>query len=210
MNNEKDTVRIPVTTIAAKVIKKLNEAVKKSPTGVSFARVNGYTNSSGEKSNVTINIGVNYGNVKEKDLKYLQNLDVNTLVRESNDEKEIIGLDKELLIEAKEALLKPYINPKQETTNRSKAQSDAYTRIEGAPQLKVHNDTGLIYLEGYQVSKTILLEGEYKKVKSRPLTIAKKEIKKGMKVSKIRQYKLDGINNLSISGDTIEFIEQSI
>lgn len=207
MSTEKTEVRFPVTTVAAKVIKKLNEAVKNSPTGVSFARINGYTNSSGEKANVTINIGVNYGNVKQKDLEYLQDLDVTTLVREADEEKELIALDKELLTEAKEALLKSQTAPSK---NQSKAQTDAYTRIEGAPQLKVHNETGKIYLEGYQVSKNILVEGEYKKVNSRPLTIAKKEIKKGMRVSKIRQYKLDEINNLSISGDTIEFIDHTI
>lgn len=197
MNTE---VQKPISVIAAQVINKLEEAVKKSPTGVSFARINGYTNSSGEVSNVTINVGINYANVKDKDIKYLESVNVDTI--ETDDET-----IKALLSEAKTALVEAAKKP---SVARSNGQADAYTRIKGAPQLKVHNETGQIYLEGYQVSKKVLVKGEYKTVNSRPLTLAKNLIKQGTKASKIRQYKLTEINSLSISGDTIEFIDQTI
>lgn len=193
-------VRKPISTVAIQVINKLEEAITKSPTGVSFVRINGYTNSKGEVSNVTINIGVNYTNVKDKDLNYLETVNVTEIETDNDDVKALLNEAKTVLIEAQ----------KKPSTNRSKGQADAYTRLKGAPQLKVHNETGQIYLEGYQVNKKILVEGEYKEINSRPLTLAKDLIRKGMRASKIRQYKLNEINSIAISGDTIEFIDQTI
>jgi len=193
-------VKKHLSVVAVQVINKLEEAIKKSPTGVSFVRINGYTNRQGEVSNVTINVGINYGNVKAKDLTYLEGVDVTQIETDNEDVKVLLNDAKIALIEAQ----------KQPNKNNSKGQIDAYTRVKGAPQLKVHNETGQIYLEGYEVNKTKLVEGVYKTVNSKSLTLAKNLIRKGMKASKIRQYKLSEINSLSLSGDTIEFIYQTI
>jgi len=193
-----------VTTLAAQVINQLNKTISNSPTGVSFARINNYVNSSGEVSNITINIGINYANVKSKDLEYLQKLNINSLTRNANTTLNLIKLDKQLLKEAQNALIASQLKP---NVNRSKAQTEAYTRIKGASQIKVHNETGCIYLEGYVVKKEVLKKGEYKTVNSRPLTIAKNTIKKGMRASKIRQYKLTNLSSLKLGGNTIEFIK---
>ena len=45
------------TTIALQVIANLTNALAKSPTGVSFVSIKGYTNSYGEVSNNVVNVG---------------------------------------------------------------------------------------------------------------------------------------------------------
>lgn len=198
---------LPISLIASKVIENLEKTLKNSPTGVSFVSINGYTNSKGEVSNVLINVGVNYGNVKAKDLNYLQNLNVDTVniptkIGEAKRREAINSLN-----DAKDALIASQIAP---SVTRSNGQKNAYTRLSAAPQIKVHNESGKIYIEGYQVNKKVLVKGTYKEVNSRPLTIAKNAIKEGMKVSKIRQYSLTEIKNMTINKNTLEFKQNTI
>lgn len=68
-----------INPIVAKVIKNLTEAIKKSPTGVSFVQICNYTNKEGEVQCNTINIGVDYNRTKLKDIEYLRNLDIKQL-----------------------------------------------------------------------------------------------------------------------------------
>jgi hypothetical protein len=59
-----------------------------------------------------------------------------------------------------------------------------------------------------QVHKTVLSEGEYKEKNSKPLTIAKNVIRKNLKTSKYRQYKISKAEQFKIKGDTIMFGEE--
>jgi hypothetical protein len=146
--------------------------IKNSPTGVSFVSVKEYENKSNEISNYLINVGVSLENAKSKDIEYLENLDVKTLKTD---------IDFDLLNEAKIALIEALKKPNQ---NRSNGQKNAYTTI--SKGIRLHNETNRLHVYGFFVKKDVIVKGVYKTVNSRPLTIAKNYLRKGMKSTKFR------------------------
>lgn len=183
-----------ISTKALQVIKAVKEAVEKSITGVSFVSVKNYTNSKGEVSNNLINIGIKYESAKKKDIAFLNELNIEKAVKEFGLKSEI-----SLLEQARKDLMVSFIKPE---VNRSNGQKDAYTVIfEG---VKVHNTTGVLYLYGYREQKTVIQKGEYKEVNSKPLTIAKDELRKLLKTGKFVNFALEIGNTLRLNGETLE------
>jgi hypothetical protein len=180
---------LQISAKAASVIKTLKAATDKSVTGVSFVSIR-YTNKSGEVSNNLINIGASYENAKRKDITYLENID--TTAHEFKSAPDLIE-------SARVALIEAFLKPDE---NRSNGQKDAYTQI--VPGVKVHNETGLLYVYGYREQKTVLVKGEYKTVKSAALTIAKNELRKLLKTGKFTQYSLELGNTIKANGETLE------
>ena len=172
------------------VMKNQTELVKflKSFNGTRFAAIKGYTNSNGEVSDSVINLGASYTNARAKDIEYLRNLDVKTIESE---------FEVELLEEARLALLASLIRPNEK---RSNGQKDAYIVINNA--IKLHRETLDIFIYAFCESKKVIIEGEYKTVNSRPLTLAKNLIKKGFRTAKFRQYRLEEVSMLK-SGDNV-------
>jgi len=181
---------VSVSVKAIQVIGMLKNATTKSITGVTFVSIRNYTNSHNEVSNNLINVGASYENAKRKDIELLENLNVFEHNFKSNPE---------LIEEARVELIKAFLAPNEA---RSKGQTEAYTNI--VPGVKVHNQTGVIYVYGYRQNKTILKEGEYKEVKSKPLTIAKNELRKLLRTGKFTQYALEYGNEIKANGDTLE------
>lgn len=177
------------TTIALQVIANITNALAKSPTGVSFVSIKGYTNSYGEVSNNLVNVGATLAKAKAKDIETLQALDVTTL-----------GGDSILLEKARVELINSFVNPNEV---RSQAQIDAYTIV--ANGIKVHNETGEIYIFGLRTSKTVIEQGVYPTVNSRPLTLAKNQLKKDLKSSKFTQYKLSSTSTIKLNGEELIF-----
>jgi len=136
---------LTISSTARKVINALNKAVKASPTGVSFVAINKYTNSSNEVSNNLINIGASYANAKKSDIEFLENLKFSDYEFKS---------ELSVLETAKAELIAAFIKPDE---NRSKGQIEAYTTI--CSGIKVHNETGVMYVYGYRQNKTILQTG---------------------------------------------------
>ena len=177
------------STIALKVIANLSNALAKSPTGVSFVSIKGYTNSYGEVSNNLVNVGASLTNAKAKDIETLQSLNVTEL-----------GGDTILLEKARVELINSFIAPNE---NRSNGQIDAYTIV--AKGIKVHNETGEIYVFGLRTSKTVIEQGVYPIVNSRPLTLAKNALKKNLKSSKFTQYKISATSVIKTNGEELIF-----
>jgi hypothetical protein len=156
----------------------ITKKVHNSPTGVTFVSVKGYENKQNEISNQLINVGVSYENAKAKDVETLANLDVTTLDTD---------IDTKLLIEAKVALIKSLIAPDKA---RSEGQKNGYETL--AKGIRVHKETRKLLVYGYIVSKDVIQKGTYKKVNSRPLTIAKNYLRKHyMKSAKFRQFYIE-------------------
>lgn len=183
-----------VSIKALSVIANVKEAIGKSITGVSFMSVNNYTNKNGETANHLINIGIKYENAKKKDIEFLKNMNLNEVIKEHGLKSEM-----SLLEEARHALIAGFTKP---DVVRSNAQKDAYTVIfEG---VKVHNETGILYIYGYRERKTVIKDGTYKTVNSAPLTIAKNEISKLLKTGKFVNFALEVGNTLKLNGETLE------
>lgn len=160
--------------------------------GVSFVSVK-YTNEHGEVQKTIFNVGVSYAKAKEKDIEYLKNLDVRTLN---------LDLPIPLLEEARQALLGALISPNKA---RSEGQTNAYHNLNNG--LKIHKETGELYVYGMKVKKTVLEEGEEKADTRKPLTKAKDAIRKNMKSAQYRQYKIGSAENFTLKGDTLVFGE---
>ena len=165
---------VSVSVEAANVIANLSALLAKSPTGVSFVSIKGYTNSYGEVANNLVNVGASYENAKAKDVATLQAMDVTSM-----------GGDTILLEKARVELINSFLNPNE---NRSNGQKDAYTHI--CKGIKVHNETGAVYIFGLREQKKVIIEGTYPVVNSRPLTLAKNQLKKGLVTNKFTQYNL--------------------
>jgi hypothetical protein len=161
-------------------------------TGVSFASLQ-YENANHEQQKVLVNIGVSYESVKTKDIHTLETLNLVELI---NDK-----FDLSILTIARDELLESIKTPNE---NKSKGQIDAYTHINHG--LKFHNETGEIYIFGMLVNKTVTKEGVYKEVKSSEKTLAKNYIRKLLKTTQYRQYKVDMTSVAKLKGETIEFV----
>ena len=173
------------------LIVNLKKAVQNSPTKVSFVSIKGYKNKFGEEANHLINVGICYQKAKQKDIQYLTDLDINSF-----DSK----LDKALLEQARTELIQSFITPEKA---RSEGQINAYTPI--IDGVKVNNDTGIIYIYGYREKKEILTEGNYPVVNSKPLTLAKNELRKNLKTGKFTQYSIEEISSVRANKETLEF-----
>jgi hypothetical protein len=186
----KKTMETMISQKALKVILTLKSATNKSVTGVSFVSIRNYTNKFGEVSNNLINVGANYEKAKQKDITFLENINFSDYEFKS---------DLSLLDEARKVLIASFIKPDE---NRSNGQINAYTHIVSG--VKVHNETGVLYIYGHRENKQILTNGEYPIVKSKPLTIAKDELRKLLRTGKFTQYALEIGNEVRANGETLE------
>jgi hypothetical protein len=150
--------------------------------GGCFANINGYTNDSGEVADHRINLGMNYGKAKADDYKTVCEAIPTEIALKTNFPIETVI---EALTEMRNSL-----NPDAPQTVRGKAQTDAYTIINGC--VKLHEETGFFHIYAYRMSKKVLVEGVYKQVNSSPKTLCKKAIQKALdlKTSKYGQYKI--------------------
>ena len=183
---------IGLSTQAETIADTIKSALNKSLTNVTFCSVKGYVNDKGELSDYLINIGVNYQTAKQKDIKFLSELDVTTM------EWNCPMVD---IIKAKTELLESLINP---SPARSQAQKEAYIHINEA--LKLHTDTLELYVFGSKVKKTIVEAVDYGADTRSAKTKAKDEIRKLMKSTKYRQFKfkLNGMR-MRTNGEELQF-----
>src|SRR6478735_2830060 len=160
-----------------------------------FISVRNYTNEQGEVSNYVINIGADFATAKENDGLYLLDGD--------NIKAIDFGNVKAYSEEARVALLAANMKLTRDSVVRSDAQTNAYTTI--CENVRMHNETGRLYIFGFRVSKTVLVPGNYGPDTRRALTIAKDKIRENLKTSKFRQFCIDKIVEVRMNGETLEF-----
>lgn len=176
----------------------------RSEKGSEFIRIKNYTNANGEISHQTLNVGIDVLNAKKKDLKSLQSVTIEKLY-EIADKK---GIDKKIAETALSELLASQLkNVSTEIENRtvnSQAQSDAYVHINKG--MKVLKDSGVLYVAGFVVDKTVIVKGEYKTVNSQDKTIMKDAIKKelNLKMNAYRSFVFKNAEAYKINGNDIE------
>lgn len=179
-------------------------------TGCRFVSLSGYTSKGdGSVSNYTINAGINYGNAIKADEKFLssyevQEEDIEQLTKKLEG-KDLKGKTPEnLLIEAKEALLKSVRKETEDSKVRSEAQTAAYETV--GPAIRRHKESGALSIYGLLRNKTVVKpsEKEKKVVNSRPLTVAKDHLSyKYLKKSKFRSLLLDHATIAQVNGETL-------
>jgi hypothetical protein len=211
-------IRVIVKTVKAKIksfkTDKLVGKVKDEFSGLksaSFVGIKGYTNSVGEVSNHVVLTNFSYGNAVKKDLKKLK-------LATEKDKQNIAdksGLSLELINQAIEKLSESFIkNQNAETqSNQSKAQNEAYIKINSA--MKIHKETKQLYIYALAVHKEVIQEapeeidsktGKKKEVNSRPLTLAQNAVKKyfNFSTAKYRQFIVspETLSGVNINGES--------
>ncbi len=171
--------------------------------GVSFVSIRGYRSDKSENSEVAdviINVGSSYANMKAADLKTLKSANAKSLVTDN------FGLA--LIEQAISEKIESIENPSEARFN---GQIEAYVALNKAGTIKLCKATRSILISGVVIKKTVILEGTFKKVNSRPLTLAKKHVERelDLRLAKLRYYKLANIGKVKVNGDTIEMTEKS-
>jgi hypothetical protein len=183
---------------------KLIENLKKIEGGVSFVSTT-YTNKQGELAQTTFNVGVDYKTAQSKDLALIEGFEfkANDRYDEStfNDAKAemIISLRISLGIEDENITQ----TDKDKHAKKSKGQKDAYEHLSNG--LKVHKESGALYVYGMKVSKKQISKGIETEDKRKAKTIAKDDMRAKMKSTKYRQFELSNATNFKLCGDEIIF-----
>ena len=171
--------------------------------GASFVSLNGYVSaSSGEVADVVINCGISVENAKKTDLNRLENCTPEDLVNVSNASGIAVDTVKQAHAEMLASAIKN-LNPEiSERSAQSQGQTDAYVQI--APGLKLHKETLALHIFAMNISKKVIVKGEYKTVNSSAKTLAKKAIGKylDLRIDKFRNYIIGNMDAVTILGDT--------
>lgn len=157
-----------------------------------FLTLQGYRNEASEVADYSIAFHMSYKSALERSIEKLQAM---TLT------KELEKLAREELIASHQrSLLKMESTPLEEV-------DDAYTRFTDEDSkpikgVKMHTATGTLHLYGLVVHKLIKLPGFYKKVNSRPLTIAKNKLSYLTPAGKFRQFRItaDQVDRIAVQG----------
>jgi hypothetical protein len=170
--------------------------------GAKFVGIRNYTNKNGETANLSILVNFSTENAKRKDLSTLKSLTVEDLMD--------ITIANELPLETVEIALAELIKSAEKNlteddkTVQSIAQADAYIHLTSG--VKMHKETMNVFVIGLVNSKTILVHGEYPATNKRIKTKCKDAIKKhcSLTMSKYRQYNVGNMNEIAISGTSID------
>ena len=168
-------------------------------TGVSFASFDYTTKATGEKSRYQIILGASIENLYAKDIEKLTK--VVGLLKGIKALPHTILAAEELLASRLESLEKGIGN------NSAYTQADTYVHLNHLPGVKIHAETGKLYINGLVESKKVLEEGSpRKKVNSAPKTIAKRRIERTLASGRFRTLALDNVSGARVRGNVLELV----
>ena len=172
----------------------------KSKKGSEFVGIRNYTSSKSELSNQTLNVGIDVLKAKEKDLITLKGLSIDSLYEIADS----LEIDHSIADKAlSELLISGTKNVSKEIENRtlqSQSQTNAYTHINKG--MKVLKETGALYVSGFVIAKTVLIEGIYPSVNKQAKTKIKDAVKKQLelKMNKYRTFIFKDAESYKING----------
>ena len=165
-------------------------------TGVQFASLTYRTKATDELARYTLLLGASVENAYAGDLQKVEDA--------------LPTLTDSLDVQAATEI----INSLRQSLDKGIGNNDAYTlqgvyASTGIPGVFINTNDNALHLRNVFVqSKVVLQEGKPRKaVNSKPLTIAKDNLKKmlGLRSNKLRQFALDNITKARVNGDTIVF-----
>ena len=162
--------------------------------GYNKIAIKGYKSSTGAVSNVVLDVSTKYGEAKEQDVEILKE---HKDVVEVKDISSVVPDDKydDLYVEAYDAL---YVS----LTKAHMTKPRPETKInEGVSK---HNDTGVIYVDGFLVEREEVKPSDKPKrvSKKRNLTLFKEHFKKDFLTEKYKRYKIENAS-YDLDGDTL-------
>lgn len=175
--------------------------------GATFLTIRGYSNNFGEIADVSVCFHVDYMNAVKRSKEIISNYNPTLM--------DCIGklYSVEDLIAARQELLKSYDQTLAGTSNPTT--KDVYDSILGADGnpingIKLHKNQELVHLFGYRVHKRIIVEGNYKEVKSAVRTLAKNDLREKTPLNRFAQYKLEPGRFDQIAVQNMTFNEEDL
>lgn len=163
--------------------------------GAKFASVTYRTKESHELAKYSIILGASTEVLYQKDIAQLDELyptleaDLDKLackaIRDSREESLTLGIG----------------------NNTKYTCADTYVDAEGIPGVRIHKETGTLYVTGLVEHKTVIEAGVYKHVNSKPLTIAKRKIEKTLPSGRFRLLIIKRVKRIAAMGEVLEIDE---
>lgn len=176
-----------------------------SITGVSFASIRNYENSSGEVANHLINLGATLESAYKKDLASMKNIFVDEMYFNLPN-KDVINYEvfKKGFYELQDSFINVGDKKHDGTIKEKSNRKPVFTRINSS--IKIHDEKERLYIYGLRISKQILVKGEYKPTKKQHKTICKNIIKKIMnfKSGKYRLYIIEKADVMNLAKTTFK------
>ncbi len=159
-----------------------------------FVALHNYENKQGAVSNYLLNLGVHYGRTLERDLVMFNFLSINDYDIPAN----LQYVAQEAYDEVHHSLMSNTDKNIDNHTPMSRIKIEEYDHP--SANIKVHKQTGVIYLTGMIVSKKVLVEGEYKERQSKDKTKVKNILTKNFSSNNYRQFFIHKITSIKING----------
>jgi hypothetical protein len=199
--------------ISIETLKQLIDAT--SVKGCKFINIKGYNSDKSDNTEIAdllINIGISYDNMIGKDTITLNSYDTETITDILKDNVINHNFSKYDLckfadqknphIEILNLLPMALIAMKQDS---AKDKPKADNNIHFHNVLKFNTVTNNLLIFGQIITKNTIVKGEFKKVASAPLTVAKNIIRDTLKKSDLRTIAIPNIlGNIKVNGDTLE------
>lgn len=155
-----------------------------------------YTNKQGETAKYSLILGGSTEEMYRKDITYLTRA-LSLLTRIGAREHNVLACSE--LLASRQKSLEVGIGHNPDYTN-----ADTYLTLNGFRGVKMHKETGALYVNGLVEKKVVLIPGEYKAVKSAPKTIAKRKLEKMAYSGRFRQFDLSAISRAALNGEVLE------
>ena len=176
------------------------EQITNAITGIKacqFASLTYLSKKAGELARYTVNLGFSYHKLVEKSITELE-------ILTASESPNWTDLQKQAAAEIMASFEKTLEAHKTGEQNPDYTKSGQYTPLGNG--ININSTDGTIQLFGLLQSKVTLVEGTWPVVNSRPLTIAKNEIRKHLSISKFREFAVDlgQVAQVKVNGDTLE------
>ncbi len=171
--------------------------------GATFASFTYQTKETGEVAKYNLVLGASTENLYKKDVVLLERMV--KLLKGIKAQQHTILAAEELLASRNESLTKGIGN------NDAYTNADTYYYVAGLNGVRVHKDTGVLYVSGLLNKKEVLIAGTpRKKVNSAPKTIAKKKIGYILPSGRYRLFVLPNVTRAALNGDVLELVTSPI
>jgi hypothetical protein len=180
------------------VIQEMLDAIGKK-LGATFASFTYQTKETGEIAKYNLVLGASTENLYKRDVELLER--VTRLLKAIKAQPHTILAAEELLASRNESLTKGIGN------NDAYTNADTYYYVAGLNGVRVHKETGVLYVSGLLNRKEVLVAGApRKKVNSAPKTIAKKKIGYMLPSGRYRLFVLPNVTRAAVNGNVLELV----
>ena len=164
--------------------------------GAKFASLTYRTESTGEVARHTLILGASTEVLYTKDIAKLQDMLAGEMEPMARVAAQTVLASRQKSLEVGIGNNPAYVHAPQN--------ADTYVHAEGIKGVKLHKETGVVYVVALSEDKVVLVEGTPRKpVNSKPETIAKAKIEKLLPSARFRQFKLKSVTRAALNGDVL-------